>query len=246
MMRVFIGLLLVLSACTHVGYDRVPRGTFSGTLLVVWTGPNADSFLGDGDFIYVPLIGDELTFTRGERAMASGGSRIIQPEPFYTDGGSIPRSVQSLRGFNAWGYGPAYIIHDWLFVARKCLNDEAAGLPEAEVTPEMRKIRDMSFAESARVMAETIKTLVRDHSVQGGDTLSGPVISGVTAGPVSHRLWNETGACKGLSDEDAQLVREIQTGTKGRSLTALLSSSRATPLRLSRTRDAFLYGYVKF
>jgi len=188
MKRILTVALLMLTGCGQVDFENAPKGTFEGAALVVWVGPNANSQLGDGKFLYVPRDGDELVFRRDPSANPSQGNAEIRPAAFYTDGGSIPRAAQSLRGFNAWGYGPAYVIHDWLFAARKCLNDNDA-------TDAMKPIANMDFQESADVLAEAIKTLAIQYKVAGGQTVSGPVISSVTAGPISYQLWTETGQC---------------------------------------------------
>ncbi|SFA70384.1 Protein of unknown function [Poseidonocella pacifica] len=198
---------LLLGGCAVVDYDNVPRGNFEGEAVVVWVGPGQDSNVGDGRFLYVPVEGNELVFWRSG---ADGKTREIRPEAFYTDGGSVPRSVQSLRGFNAWGYGPAYVIHDWIFRARKCLNDEA--IAANLITDEMRKINGMSFRESAIIMAETIRTLVDDYEIDGGHELSGPIISNVTAGPLTHAYWTAKGTCasEDLTASHRAVVEELQ------------------------------------
>lgn len=216
---------LFLTACAFVDYDNAAEGEFRGTLLVVWVGGSPDAKLGDGQFIYVPLGDQALAFYRGADAGASPGSEVIRPEAFYTDGGSVPRSVQHIRGFNAWGYGPAYVIHDWLFVARECLNDNAG-------TDAMKQLAQVTFAESARIMAETIKSL------EDADDVSGPVISSVTAGPVSRRLWTATGECEAqkLSEAHQKLVRDIQRQEQVRGgdglLNKLMRSSPQEPLQV--------------
>ena len=218
---------LFVSGCAFVDYDGAAKGEFRGTLLVVWVGGRPDASLGDGKFIYVPLGDQALTFFRGSGANASPGSEVIRPEPFYTDGGSVPRSVQYIRGFNAWGYGPAYVIHDWLFVARKCMNDGGG-------TDEMKKLAKVTFGESARIMAETIKSL------EDADDVSGPVISSVTAGPVSRRLWNETGQCEAqeLTPEHKKLVRDIQRQERVRGADGLFNKLlRSTPQQPLRVGD---------
>jgi hypothetical protein len=250
--------LLAVSGCVSVPYDNIPRGEFSGLVMVVWVGPNDASFLGDGEFLYVPVKGRELTFVRSDAANPSGNSKVIQPKAFYTDGGSVPRVVQSARGFNAWGYGPAYIIHDWIFVAKKCLND--ADLPDHDqyLNDEVMKISEMRFRESASIMGETIKTLVRDNDIDDGDSFSGPVITSITSGPVTRRLWNETGKCAEnqvksehqavvdkLSGTGVQALRQSESVLIERSATFLRkleSASFETRVDLGDGLTAFAYG----
>lgn len=208
---VCVFVALYLAGCTPVDYAAVTRGEFQGAALVVWVGPANSSKVGDGKFLYVPLGDDALVFKRDQANNPSEGSEIIKPEAFYTDGGSIPRAVQSARGFNAWGYGPAYVIHDWLFVARKCLNDDARD-GTSLATDEMRKLVNMSFQESANILMETVKALLQDYDVSANETVPGPVFGAFTSGPVSRKSWRETGACKAqqLSRDHQRLVDRIR------------------------------------
>jgi len=134
----------------------------------------------------VPNPRDPLRFTRAE---GQGSVRVLAPEMMYTDGGSTPRAAQLLNGLNPWGYAPAYMVHDWLFVARHCLTD---GTP----TPSERTVADMEFRESAEIIAEAIKTLVAAGRVREAD-VAPRVISGAVAGPISYRRWTVEGACAG-------------------------------------------------
>ena len=77
-----------------------PGGRLKGKLIVQWVGENR--------FAYLPDPKDPLTFVTTD-------NRAIIPQPMYTDGGSIPPILQPIPGFSPWGYGPAYIVHDWLF-----------------------------------------------------------------------------------------------------------------------------------
>ncbi|MEM6590191.1 MAG: DUF1353 domain-containing protein [Pseudomonadota bacterium] len=205
---------LALAACGQVDVDGAPEGEFTGTAVVVWVG-EGNTQSGDGAFIFVPLRDNELTFTRDEKANVSEGNKVIQPGAFYTDGGSIPRVVQSIQGYNAWAFGPAYIIHDWLFVVRKCINDD-------EEWAENSPIANMSFRESAEIMAETIKTVTMQYGLQRKTGEAVNIIAPVTAGPISYNLWTEKNACS-LPENDpliqkvvAQVNREAAAGILSR------------------------------
>lgn len=116
-------LFFLLAACGTVDFENTSdRGEFHGSLFVMWVGENETSE-GDGRFVFVPSRFDLLRFVRDTEANPNATVRIIQPEIMYTDGGSIPRVVQPFRGFSPWGYAPAYMVHDWLFVARRCITD---------------------------------------------------------------------------------------------------------------------------
>ncbi|MFC4668544.1 hypothetical protein ACFO5X_08275 [Seohaeicola nanhaiensis] len=175
---------LLLAACGTVDFDEAPVGRFEGALLVMWVGEGDGK--GAGKFVYVPSRTRPLTFIRNRPGAAV--TRIV-PEMMYTDGGSIPRAGQLFNGFSPWGYAPAYMVHDWIFVARHCLTDNMA---EGEET----KIEGMTFKESAEIIAEAIKTLIASGKVQRND-VAPRVISGVVAGPFSYERWVVKGACKG-------------------------------------------------
>src|SRR5262245_3406002 len=81
-----------------------------GTLLIQWD--------NESRFIYLPQAQDGLRFQTRD-------GREVKPGRMYTDGGSIPRVFWSVKGFSPWGYGPAYVLHDWLFHAHRCRNDSA-------------------------------------------------------------------------------------------------------------------------
>ena len=175
---------MLLASCGHIDYEKAPAGEFAGQLLILWVGEN-DSGSGDGLFVYVPVPGDELTFTRNK---ADASVRTITPQVMYTDGGSVPRAAQVFRGFQPWGYAPAYMVHDWIFVARKCISDGMA-------TPAEQEIENMRFIESAEVLAEAIKTLIAEKRVSEND-IAPQMISSAVAGPISRNLWRQKGACQ--------------------------------------------------
>ena len=200
----YLAALLAVAGCTSLDYNSVPVGRFAGSALVVWVGPGDEDTSGDGKFLYVPRTGDELEFFRDASADASTGNEVIRPGPFYTNGGSIPRFVHNIRGFNAWAFGPAYIIHDWLFVVRKCAND---GDPDALNQP----IARMEFRETGLIMAETIKTVSAQYDLAPETGQAGSIIAPVTLGPISRALWEQTGACPAqqVAPEHLAIVDEI-------------------------------------
>jgi hypothetical protein len=93
-------LLGWLSGCASSHYKHTAAGTLKGTVVVEWYKPDL--------FKYRPDTTDPLTFTRRK-------GTVIQPGLMLTDGGSIPRVFWVLRNYSPWGYGPAFIVHDWLF-----------------------------------------------------------------------------------------------------------------------------------
>lgn len=183
--RAALLLTLGLSGCGSYDPSKAHVGRFEGSLFVMWIDGGNNS--GDGKFVYVPDPRNPLTFyRRDERGNPLQVRGTIQPEMMYTDGGSVPRVAQAFRGFNPWGYAPAYMIHDWLFDAHHCNEAGAA-------TPAERVVAGMTFQESAYILGEAIETLVAEGKVSKADVAELAIPSAV-AGPVSRRLW-EDGDC---------------------------------------------------
>lgn len=178
--------LSMLSACGVLNFgDLSDKGRFKGTVLVMWVEEN-NTNSGDGKFVFVPSPGDPLKFIRGADAK-NATVRTIEPEMMYTDGGTIPRQIQLFKGFSPWGYAPAYMVHDWLFVARHCINDGAANEKQAVIA-------DMKFIESAEIIGEAIKALVAAEQVQKND-IAPAAISSAVAGPISYQSWVARDRC---------------------------------------------------
>lgn len=177
-----------LSGCAYLDYPSVSdRGSFEGRLFVMWVGEGSP-YLGDGAFVFVPNPQNPLQFTRYDASGTQVGNSI-RPEIMYTDGGSIPRIASAFKGFSPWGYAPAYMIHDWLFIAHHCVVD---GTP----TEEEAKMSGLTFKDSAVIIAESIKALQISGQVSRND-IAASTISSTVAGPISRALWNRTGACEG-------------------------------------------------
>lgn len=83
-------------------YAELGSGQFSGRPTVQWNGMDSFIFLEDAAHPF---------------SYRSASGRVITPKRMTTDGGSIPRLLHALRKFSPWGYGPAFVIHDWLFCA---------------------------------------------------------------------------------------------------------------------------------
>ncbi len=180
--RCLLPALLALAACGYVDYDSTEPGQFEGSLFVMWVGEGEGA--GDGKFVFVPDPNNRLTFTWTDE---QGNDHRIRPEMMYTDGGSIPKIAQVFNGFGPWGYAPAYMVHDWLYVARHCNLD---GTP----TPAEQEVAGLGFRASARIMASAIKTLVETGRVKPND-IATTAISDAVAGPVARVVWDRPGAC---------------------------------------------------
>ena len=220
-----------LASCGFVDYENTLPGKFSGSLFVMWIDDGGSS--GDGTFVYVPNPRDPLTFTRS----ADGTIQTIQPQMMYTDGGSIPRFAQVFEGFNPWGYAPAYMVHDWLFVAHQCNTDGLANAEEA-------KIAEMSFQESADIIAEAIKGLIEANRVKEND-VSPQVISSTVAGPISRNYWEKEGACRvpRISDDDRKAAEAGIPGSSRRETGDIrtLDTGQTMPLRVGQVVDVIQF-----
>ncbi|MCY1128520.1 hypothetical protein OU426_16780 [Frigidibacter sp. RF13] len=183
----------LLSACANVNYETTRAGTFQGDLVVVWLRDTGKA--GDGTFIYVPSPRDPLTFTRPE---GETRVRVIAPEMMYTDGGSIPPIGRVFNGLTPWNYGPAYMIHDWLFAARQCLND-------GKTDESYRKMEEATFQDSAEIIAEAIKALEVSKKVKKRD-ISGPTVTYAVTSPFSLERWKVKGACNPVTADDRKLA----------------------------------------
>ncbi len=181
----WLGLCMALSACASVDYSKLPPGTFSGSLFVMWVDEGGAS--GDGNFLFVPDPGDPLIFRRSD---PESPGAVIRPGLMYTDGGSIPKIAQVFKGLSPWGYAPAYMIHDWVFTARHCIVD-------GETNARFDQVRDVTFKDSAEILGEAIQGLIADERVQPND-LAGSAITTAVDSAIARRLWDEKGACKAL------------------------------------------------
>jgi hypothetical protein len=209
MQRIALAALVAMNGgCANVDYASVEKGSFEGEVAVVWLrgteGP------GDGTFVYVPTPRKPLTFTRPEGKTAGA---VIVPTMIYTDGGSIPSVGRLFNGLTPWNYGPAYIVHDWLFRAKQCLN---ANSPN----PDYAVVRNLTFQDSAEIIAESIKALQEEGRVRKDDVSAAVVTAGVTS-PITRSYWNQKGPCKEVSAADSRLALEAvgrgpRTGDEGR------------------------------
>ncbi len=122
-------------------YDKTSTGDLKGTLRVTW--------IGNDSFLYEPDPANPLTFKRAD-------GTVISPGPMYTDGGSIPTALRAIKGYSPWGYAPAFVIHDWLFVMKQC---KLAGNEKYDLEA------------AATIMAEAMKTLMEKPQFGGPNKL---------------------------------------------------------------------------
>jgi hypothetical protein len=140
-----MGLGLAVAGCDNPFsgwyYDRTDVGSLKGKLVVEW--------VDQDKFIFVPDAQDPLTFVRKN-------NETIRPQTMYTDGGSIPAPLRALKSYSPWGYAPAFIIHDWLFVMKHC---------------KISGYESYDLDKAAAVMAEVMKTVMENPKYGGPNKL---------------------------------------------------------------------------
>ena len=181
---------LIFAACGRVDYDKLPEGgRFEGQVFLIWLSDGDDE---QGRFLFLPNPDDPFRFVRA----GAGPYQTVTPGAIYTNGGSIPRLAQVFRGFSPWGYGPAYVIHDWLYHARQCFNAGMGG----DLQP---GIDTMPFQTSADILGEAIRSLIASHRVTDRDVAPAAITSAV-AGPISYRLWTKGTNCEVVPAADLE------------------------------------------
>ena len=156
--------VLLLSGCASSHYKRTQPGELSGRVIVEWRKPNL--------FTYRPDPKEPLVFVRK-------GGEGIKPELMSTDGGSIPRPFWVLKNYSPWGYGPAFIVHDWLFHMKNCK------LPGYE---------KYSVEEAATIMSEVMKTMMETPDFNYGSKTTVYLMYQAVQTQPARDAWNE-GPC---------------------------------------------------
>jgi hypothetical protein len=131
--RSVLGLLLATTVAGCASLITYGDGVLKGRVVIQWSRQ------------------DQFIYLKGSTPLSfkpSFMNTAIVPETMYTDGGSIPQIFWSIPGLSPWGLGPAYIIHDWLFLVHRC---------QRPAPPEVAAI---TFEQSAQVLAEVGKALV--------------------------------------------------------------------------------------
>lgn len=173
-------------------------------------------WVGEDKFVYYPYYSDPLTYKLPAQLAKRVGKDFIRPGAIYTDGGSIPRAVRGWAGFSPWGYGPAYIVHDWLFVARHCILNNRIELHDKRDWEEVDKVRKVDFQLSADMLAAVIQALVKQEKVPARGFAPSAIYTAVESG-VARRLWDsrDPASCSPPSKEVlADIERKIGTGLK--------------------------------
>jgi hypothetical protein len=238
MLRIRLAALIalgLLGGCSSVDFSRLPPGAFTGSLFVMWVG-EGDGSSGDGKFLYVPDPQDPLTFQRRDPGLP--GAKI-KPGLMYTDGGSIPKIGQLFKGLSPWGYAPAYMVHDWMFVAHHCIVD-------GQDSPRFDQVRAVDFENSAEILGEAIQALIAERKVQPND-LAGTVITGAVDSAIAKNLWDARGACAAsqVTAQDAAAAEAAIPGSTKAAVRRTFRLPEAAPQGPSR-RPARVVAKVTF
>jgi V8-like Glu-specific endopeptidase len=161
-------------------YETLRTGMYSGVPTVKWNG--FDHINDRPRFIFEPQANQQFSYK-------TSNGKLIVPKLMDTDGGTSPLALHPLPKFSPWGYAPAYIIHDWVFVSHKCA-----------IPPD----NDVEFQESALIIAEAIKTLMeigysdydgnKEKFPKAEDTLY--LIYRAVNTPYAKKMWNNLSTVK--------------------------------------------------
>jgi hypothetical protein len=119
-------------------------------------------------FLFLPKEGNPLTFKRSD-------GQMIQPGLMYTDGGSIPRPLRALKNYSPWGYGPAFVVHDWLFHVQNC---------------QLTGWQDWTLKDAATVMSEVMKTMMESPAFNYGDKTTVYLMYEAVQTPPAQKAWS--------------------------------------------------------
>lgn len=179
----------------RITFENTEAGTLEGETVVVW--------VGDDKFVYVPST--PLKFTLPDKIKGLGPGTVLLTEMIYTDGGSIPQVLHGFDGFSPWAFGPAYVIHDWLFAARQNLNAEASMSTEMRARFNSLKSdtqhQQDAYAQAAQIpfeatpyiLASVMKTLINRGVVKRNDEAFA-LIGAAVGSRIARRLWNSKAA----------------------------------------------------
>lgn len=197
------------TGCATYSYETTPAGRLEGQLLVVW--------VGEDHFVYWPAPEDPLRFHLSPELARRTGVDVVRPGLMYTDGGSIPRQLRSLRGFSPWGYAPAYIVHDWIFRAHHCVVHRPDLLNDPKDGAEYAKVAKFDFDASVEVLAEVMKTLMDVDKTVAKNTAAFDAISFAVETPFVARVWDDgdPASCRPVDDEHRRKVERALAGSSG-------------------------------
>lgn len=197
------------AGCATYSYETTPVGRLEGQLLVVW--------VEEDHFIYWPAPEDPLRFHLSPQLARKTGVEVVRPGLMYTDGGSIPRQLRSLKGFSPWGYAPAYIVHDWIFRAHHCVVHAPDVVNDPKDGAEYAKVAKFDFDASVEVLAEVMKTLMDVDGTVAKNTGAFDAISYAVETPFVERVWNDPNpdSCKRVDARHRRMVEGALAGASG-------------------------------
>lgn len=168
MLAALIAIVLLPSSCSDWlygwQYDNTDTGELKGRLVIEW--------IDQDKFLFIPDASNPLKFIRKDHD-------VIQPERMFTDGGSIPAPLRAIKSYSPWGYAPAFILHDWLFVMKQCK------VPGYE---------NYDFEKTATILAEAMKTVMENPKYGGPNKLVHYSIYEAVRSNVARNYW-DNGAC---------------------------------------------------
>jgi len=147
-------------------------GEFQGQFSLKWLTPEL--------FHYIPDPNDPFRYLR--KNSAGKVIETITPLEMDTNGGSIPQIAQVLLGTSAWGYGPAFMIHDWEFAAHYM----------AQENPSFKFKK--TFNQVNRTLAEAIWTLMNKGYNKAKAKKDPSNVQNIYAGvmsPIGKHIWNK-------------------------------------------------------
>ena len=176
---------LLLAACGTWIHDDIPDGDLTGVVTIEWDKQD--------NFIYRPEKNRGLSF---QPFAWRGTGKYITPKLMYTDGGSVPRVFWNIPGLSPWSFGPAYIIHDYIFAVHRC----------GWYDPVVSQIK---FEESAEILAEVGKFLIEAGLIK--DDALGAIVWAVKT-QYARNLWDTPGdPVKDCSTPPPKLLKGVQT-----------------------------------
>jgi hypothetical protein len=99
-----------------------------------------------------------------------------------TDGGSIPRAFWVFKNYSPWGYGPAFVAHDWLFHIKNC---------------NLKGYKPYDLKDAAMVMSEIVKTLMESPGFDYGSKTLMYLMYEAVQTPPAVEAW-EHGTCENV------------------------------------------------
>lgn len=160
---------LLPTACTDLfysrHYDQTNTGELKGKLIVEW--------VDQDKFIFLPDPQTPLRFTRKN-------GDLIEPQRMFTDGGTIPAPLRAIKSYSPWGYAPAFIVHDWLFVMKHC---KVPGFEKYDLE------------KAATIMSEVMKTVMENPKYGGPNKLVHYSMYEAVRSPTAAGYWDK-GTCE--------------------------------------------------